>query len=57
LGKDAHGNDWYAEQNADGSQTWVQVRDGKIINGGVNDVPKTFDQNTGLSAPSKPSQK
>jgi len=51
LGSDRHGNMWAAETNADGSQTWVQYRGNQIINGGVNEVPRSYNPNTGLSAP------
>ncbi len=56
LGKDIHGNKWYAKLNSDGSQIWVQVRNGKIDAGGVNYTPKTFNSRTGLSAANKPKQ-
>ncbi len=49
LGPDAHGNQWFARLNANGSQTWVQVRNNLIINGGVNQTPKTYNPDTGLS--------
>lgn len=48
LGKDARGNDWYAVISEDGTQTWVRVRNGVIDNAGVNDVPRTWDSETGL---------
>ncbi len=48
LGKDARGNDWYAIISEDGTQTWVRVRNGVIDNAGVNDVPRTWDSETGL---------
>ena len=54
LGTDAFGNGWSAKTLPDGRQVWVQTRNGKIINGGVNRTPKTFNPQTGLSAPSKP---
>ena len=54
LGTDKRGNEWYAETQPDGSQTWVSVRDGKITNGGVNNPPRTFNPGTGLSAPVPP---
>ena len=44
LGTDRAGNDWYAENRADGTQGWV-VRSGKIVNGGMNHNPRDF---TGL---------
>jgi hypothetical protein len=45
LGTDRAGNDWYAENRADGTQVWVRVRSGKIVNGGMNHNPRDF---TGL---------
>jgi len=49
LGADRFGNTWAAQLNADGTQTWVQYRNGVIINGGVNPTPRTFSPQTGLS--------
>ena len=54
LGKDKYGNDWYAQNNADGTQTWVKARNGSIENGGVNQIPKSYNSQTGLSNPTKP---
>ncbi len=51
LGSDKWGNTWSARLNKNGSQTWVQTRDGQIINGGQNVTPRTFNSETGLSAP------
>ena len=45
LGTDQASNDWYAENRADGTQVWVRVRRGKIVNGGMNHNPRDF---TGL---------
>jgi filamentous hemagglutinin len=42
LGTDPFGNAWYAQTLADGRQVWVQVRDGRITNGGINLTPRTF---------------
>ena len=42
MGSDRFGNSWFAELRADGSQVWVQVRDNKITNGGVNVTPRNF---------------
>ncbi len=53
LGADKYGNEWYGKTRSDGSQVWTQVRNGKIVNGGVNDVPKVFNDKTGLSNPSR----
>jgi len=54
LGTDKYGNVWSAKLNPDGTQTWVQVRHGEIINGGLNQAPHPFNPETGLSAPVKP---
>ncbi len=51
LGKDKFGNIWSATTNQDGTQIWVQIRNGKIINGGLNLRPKFFHPATGLSRP------
>jgi hypothetical protein len=50
---DTYGNDWYAETQPDRTQVWSQVRNGKIINGGVNQKPKSFNEKTGLKSPSR----
>jgi len=44
----ARRNDWYADISEDGTQTWVRVRNGVIDNAGVNNVPRTWDPETGL---------
>lgn len=49
LGSDRFGNSWSAKTNPDGTQTWVQTRNGTIINGGVNQTPRTYNPSTGLS--------
>ena len=51
LGPDRFGNTWAARLNLDGTQTWVQYRNGVIINGGVNPTPRTYNPQTGLSGP------
>lgn len=48
LGKDQYGNNWYAENQSDGSQIWVESRNGKIIDGGSNLAPKQWNDATGL---------
>jgi len=53
LGTDGYGNDCYAKVLDDGSQVWTYVRDGKVVNGGLNAVAKTYNSLTGLSAPGK----
>ena len=57
LGTDSHGNTWAAQTNADDTQTWVQMRDGQITNGGVNSTPRTWNPQTGLSASTPPKGK
>ena len=38
-------------------QVWTQTRNGQIINGGINKVPKQFNSETGLSSPIRPNWK
>ena len=40
IGADSVGNEWYAENLAHGTQVWVRVRGGKIVNGGINPEPR-----------------
>jgi len=54
LGKDRFGNIWNAATREDGTQAWVQIRNGQIVNGGVNSTPRTFNPHTGLSSLEKP---
>ena len=49
LGTDRFGNVWSARTLEDGTQVWVQVRNGVIQNGGVNPTPRVFNPKTGLS--------
>ncbi len=48
LGLDKHGTEWYAQITANGKQLWAAVRNCIIRNGGINDVPKIFNSETGL---------
>jgi RHS repeat-associated protein len=48
---DNHGNTWAAIINPNGTQTWVQYRNGVIMNGGENQIPKIYNPQTGLSKP------
>lgn len=48
LGIDKYGNEWYAEILEDGRQVWVETRNGNIFEGGINEIPKSWNQSTGL---------
>lgn len=47
-GKDKWGNDWHIRQNADGTQDWVEHQHQVISDGGKNQFPKAWDDETGL---------
>ena len=49
AGRDIRGNDWNIMKTEDGSQIWVISRDGKIQNGGINNPPRVWDDDTGLN--------
>lgn len=51
------GNTWSAKLLDTGEQVWTQTRNGQIINGGINKVPKQFNSETGLSSPIRPNWK
>jgi len=51
LGSDKYGNDWFAKSQPDGTQVWVETRNGNIIDGGLNKTPKTYNPDTGLKSP------
>jgi len=47
IGSDIYDNEWYTSINRDGTQTWVEVTNGEMVNGGINEFPIYFDvQNT-----------
>jgi hypothetical protein len=48
LGVDKYGNRWYAETLPNGTQTWAEVRNGVITEGGLNQIPRVFDPQIGL---------
>jgi hypothetical protein len=43
LGKNKFVNKWYAKNLDNGSQSWTQILDGQIQNGGLNQMPRNFD--------------
>ncbi len=49
LGEDKFGNTWSAKTLPNGTQVWTETRNGVIINGGLNQTPRSFNQQTGLS--------
>ncbi|MDN7799806.1 DUF637 domain-containing protein [Burkholderia vietnamiensis] len=57
LGTDKFGNTWSGKVLSDGTQVWVQTRNGLVWNAGVNQTPRGFDPNTGLAAPTRPGWK
>ncbi|WOB51579.1 hypothetical protein NYR97_09630 [Xanthomonas hydrangeae] len=54
LGNDRFGNTWSSQTQNNGSQVWTQTRNGEIVNGGVNQTPRTYNPQTGLSRPEPP---
>ena len=52
LSPDKYGNNWSAKIRSNRTQIWIQTRNGKVINGGLNQTPKTYNPNTGLSSAS-----
>ncbi|PVX82656.1 hemagglutinin repeat-containing protein [Paraburkholderia unamae] len=57
LGPDKFGTVWSAKIQPDGTQVWVQTRNGQVWNGGVNQTPLPYNPETGLAAPIKPGWK
>ena len=48
LGIAGRGNSWYAKTLDDGRQIWVEARGGKIWDGGINSIPRPWDDYYGL---------
>ena len=57
AGPSEWGNEWYGEILPDGTQLWAEVRGNKIINCGINEIPKKYNPKTEYSSPDRPSQK
>src|ERR1700746_1418885 len=49
LSADQFGNTGAAKTFPNGTQIWVQIRGGRITNGGINRNPRSFSPSTGLS--------
>ncbi len=50
-GNDQYDNAWYSKILEDGRQVWIQIRDGIIFDGGINDTPKQWNPKTGYKKP------
>lgn len=51
VGSDNHGNQWYSRILPDKGQVWVQVRNNIIQNGGINNPPLKWNNDSGYSKP------
>ena len=47
-GKDKYGNNWHVRMNEDGSQDWVRHQNMLINEGGRNNNPRPWNDETGL---------
>ncbi|MCX4379919.1 MAG: hypothetical protein OSJ61_27835, partial [Lachnospiraceae bacterium] len=47
-GIDQYGNEWYTKVLEDGKEVWVELRNGSIFEGGINESPRPWSPNTGL---------
>jgi hypothetical protein len=54
LGVDRFGNTWAAHTNREGRQAWLQIRDNRITNGGINTDARAFSSATGLAIDLRP---
>lgn len=56
MGVDKYGKSWHAKTLENGSQVWTCSQNGEIRDGGLNETPRDFHPETGLSNPIKPKQ-
>jgi hypothetical protein len=49
VGKDKYGNSWNIETTDSGVQNWVRYQNGTINEGGQNQTPRKWDNETGLN--------
>ncbi len=49
IGKDKYGNSWNIRYNSKGEQIWVRYKNNKINEGGKNNRPREWDNETGLN--------
>lgn len=49
VGKDKYGNSWNTEITDTGAQNWVRYQNGTINEGGQNQKPRKWDNETGLN--------
>lgn len=47
-GTDKYGNRWHIQTDDKGRQVWTRSQNGKINEGGRNNIPRTWDKETGL---------
>ena len=47
-GTDKYGNRWHIKTDDKGRQIWTRSQNGKINEGGRNDIPHNWDKETGL---------
>jgi len=48
MGTDIHGNFWYVEMQPNGTQIWAKVRNGIIVEAGINATPQGFSPTSGM---------
>ncbi len=49
AGKDKYGNSWNIETTDSGAQNWVRYQNGTINEGGQNQTPRKWNDETGLN--------